>query len=209
MMSQVYHKVGSEAKSRAALIPELQTEIFRKGIHLLIGLVPTLAGINRGLTLLLLAAGTLLYAFAEFSRLRGVDVAIISQATRAAARRRDQGHFVLGPITLGIGAMLALMLYPHAAATIGIYALAFGDGLASLAGKMIGRIRIPLTGGKTFAGSAACFVAVFIVGLVVTGNVPVALALAAAATLLEVLPSGDLDNLLLPVGTGFIAALIV
>jgi dolichol kinase len=37
--------------------------------------------------------------------------------------------------------MLSLLLYPDPAASIAIYALAFGDGLASLVGKLVGRIR--------------------------------------------------------------------
>jgi dolichol kinase len=101
--------------------------------------------------------------------------------------------------------MLALLLYPSTAAAIAVYALAFGDGLASLAGKMFHTPRIPGTRGKTIAGSLACFAAVLLSCLRLTGSPWKALLLALAATALEMIPVRDFDNLILPVGTGFLA----
>ena len=103
----------------------------------------------------LLAFGTVFYVFAEKARLAGRTILIISDLTIIASRERDRGRFVLGPVTLGVGALLALLLYPSTAAALAIYALAFGDGLASLAGKLLPSPRIPLTRGKTLAGSLA------------------------------------------------------
>ena len=60
-------------------------------------------------------------------------MAVVSGLTVAAARPGDAG-FVLGPATLGLGAMLALLLYPLPASAIAIYALAFGDAAASVVG---------------------------------------------------------------------------
>lgn len=188
---------------------QIQTELIRKSLHLLISLVPLLAAMNKELTMLLLASGTLFYAFAEQLRLTGSPVFIISSLTVSASRYRDRGRFVLGPVTLGIGAMLALLLYPEPAAAIAIYALAFGDGVASLMGKLIGGLRIPFTGGKTIAGSLSCFLAVLWVTFRVTGNAQTSFIIALTATLLEALPSGDLDNLFLPVGTGMVATYLL
>ncbi len=112
---------------------------------------------------------------------------------------------MLGPVTLGVGAMLALMLYPEPAAFIAIYALAFGDGLSSVVGKMVGGPRIPFTSGKTFAGSTACFLAVYFVTYAMIRTPREAAMIAAGATLLEMIPSRDLDNLLLPIGVGLLA----
>jgi phytol kinase len=102
--------------------------------------------------------------------------------------------------------MLALLLYPSQAATIAIYALAFGDGLASLVGRFLGGRRLPFGGGKTVAGSLACFFAVLLSSHHLIGDLRLALPIALTATLLEALPAGDFDNLLLPVGTGYIAS---
>ncbi|MBT3272305.1 MAG: phosphatidate cytidylyltransferase [Spirochaetales bacterium] len=187
----------------------LQTELFRKAIHILIAAVPFLAAINTPATMILVASGTLLYTIAEFLRSRGHEVFLISRITELASRDRDRGHFVLGPITLGIGAMLALMLYPDPAAAIAILALAFGDSISSLVGKLYGYVTIPFTGGKTYAGSFACFLVVLFVAYRVTGNLNLSILISIAATALEALPTRDLDNIIVPVGTGFIASQLI
>jgi phytol kinase len=183
----------------------LRVEIIRKALHLLIALVPLLASVNLPGTVALLAGGTLFYVFAEKLRTAGRPVFIISNLTVLASREHDRGRFVLGPVTLGLGAMLALLLYPSTAAAIAVYALAFGDGLASLAGKLFRSARIPGTRGKTIAGSLACFLAVLLSCLRLTGSPVKALVIALAATALEMIPVRDFDNLILPVGTGFLA----
>ncbi len=187
-------------------INELRTELLRKAIHLLIAAVPFLAAFSIVATLALLAAGTIFYTIAEYLRSRGHELFLISRITILASRDRDRGRFVLGPITLGVGAMLALLLYPDPSATIAIFALAFGDSVSSLIGKLYGSATIPLTGGKTYAGSFACFLAVLFIAYRVTGNLVFSIIIAVAATVLEALPSRDLDNILMPVGTGFIAS---
>ena len=184
---------------------ELRTEIVRKSIHLLIGLVPTLATWNFGFTVALLASGILVYSYSEIMRLRGFEVAIVSKITAVAARRRDAGRFVFGPVTLGLGALLALALYPEPAASIAIYALAFGDGLSSLAGKAFGSIKIPFTGGKSVEGSLTCFIAVLCSAYAVTGDAPRSAAIAAIATVTEAIPTKDVDNILLPAIVGLAA----
>lgn len=184
---------------------EIRTEIVRKSLHLLIGLVPTLARWNFGVTMALLAGGILLYSYSELLRIHGYEVAFISKLTAIASRRRDAGRFVYGPVTLGIGAMLALVLYPEPAASIAIYALAFGDGLSSLVGKAFGTIKIPFTGGKSLEGSLTCFVAVLCSAYAVTGDSPRSAIIAVIATLTEALPSKDADNILLPAIVGLAA----
>lgn len=187
---------------------EMRTELVRKSIHLLIGLVPTLASWNFGVTVASLSAGILVYAYSESMRLHGYEVAVISKITAIAARRRDSGKFVLGPVTLGIGALLALVLYPEPAASIAIYALAFGDGLSSLVGKAFGSIRIPFTGGKSVEGSLTCFLAVLCSAYAVTGDAPRSALIAGIATVTEALPSKDADNILLPTVVGLAAVFI-
>ncbi len=197
------------AASGRVTADDIRVEVIRKSIHMMIAVVPTLARYNVFLTMMILAAGLMVYTYAEMLRIQGVSLGIIGRITESASRQRDIGRFVYGPVTLGLGAMLALMLYPEPAAAIAIYALAFGDGFSSLFGKMFGRVEIPFTGGKTFAGSFACLVSVFIVGYSISGSLRVAVVVSVTATLLEVLPSKDLDNLILPAGTGLAAVLIM
>jgi dolichol kinase len=200
------HRTDMQGLSFTVAIARFQGEIVRKSLHLLIALVPVLASVNLAGTLALLAAGTLFYAFAETSRLHGLPVAVVSDLTLIASREGDRGRFVLGPITLGLGAMLSLLLYPLPAASVAIYALAFGDGFASLVGTIVRGPRIPFLQGKTLAGSVACFAAVFVAALAVTTRPVDAVVVASAATLLEALPTGNFDNLIVPFGVGLIAA---
>jgi len=187
----------------SVVIPtSIRTELVRKSIHMLVALVPVAAAISLGMTMALLAAGTLIYTYAEALRCRGTKVVLISRLTAMASRERDLGRFVLGPVTLGLGAMLALLLYPAPAASIAIFALAFGDGLASLIGKLFGRVRIPYTGGKTIVGSAACFAAVFFSAYLITIDTGAAFVIALVATAVEMLPLRDLDNILMPLSAG-------
>ena len=194
--------------SKSYVFHSIQKELVRKAIHLMIAFVPTLASWNFSLTVSLLITGILVYTYSEYLRSSGKRVFLITDLTSFAARDRDKGHFVLGPITLGLGALLALLLYPHPSASIAIYALAFGDGLSSLAGKIFGLHRIPFTGGKTIAGSFTCFAVVFLITLHLEGNVWKSLIIAMGATFLEALPSRDLDNIIIPVGTGFLVGLL-
>lgn len=191
---------------------EIRTEVIRKSIHILIALTPTLAGIiGQVTTMTLLGLGIMAYAVAELLRLRGVEVPVIGYITRQAMRSRDRNGIVLGPLTLGIGALLALVMYPEPASAIAIYALALGDGIASLVGKLFGTIRIPRTGGKSLEGSLACLLIVFVAATLVfpAMAVPRLALIALVATILELLPTKDLDNVIMPVGTGITAYLLM
>lgn len=187
---------------------EIRTELLRKGIHLLIAFVPGIASINLGLAMGLLSGGVLFYAASERLRVQGYYVPIISKVTALAARRRDVNRFVLGPVTLGLGALLSLLLYPNPAASIAIYALAFGDGLSSLVGKSFGSIRLPFTGGKSLEGSLTCLIAIFIASIALTGDAKRSLIIAIVGMVIEAAPSKDFDNIILPVGVGAVATFL-
>jgi len=184
------------------ILAEAKTEVVRKSIHFLIALCPAMALINYPLTVLALMAGVLGYTVMEQMRLAGVEVPLVSRLTSMASRPRDMNHFVLGPVTLGIGALLALLFFPSPAAAIGIYALAFGDGFAGLIGKVFGRVRPAFLFGKSVEGSIACFVAVFLAAWLVSRNYAVSLAAAVTATAIEALPLEDYDNVALPLVVG-------
>jgi dolichol kinase len=153
----------------------------------------------------LLACGTIFYAFAESSRRQGNPIIVVSDLTVVASRDRDKTGFVLGPVTLGLGAMIALLLYPEPAASIAIYALAFGDGFAALVGRVVGGPRIPFLCGKTFSGSLACFGAVFLMAYHVSHQPAESLVIAGVATVLEGFPAGNFDNIIIPFGVGMVA----
>lgn len=180
-------------------------EVFRKSIHLCSAFVPTLLALAYKPVIALLFAALIFYSFTEFVRLKGINVPVVSKITSIAARKRDENKFVLGPVTLVAGIISAALLWNPDSARIGIYALAFGDGLASLVGKLFGRIYIPFTKGKTAVGSLACFFAVFISSFCVGGNAAVSFILAFVAMIVEVIPMTDFDNIVIPVVIGGLA----
>ena len=184
-------------------------EIFRKTIHLCSAMVPTLLAIAYWPVIGLLVFALFGYCLSEYVRFKGIEVPVISKITTIAARKRDENKVVFGPITLVIGIISAALLWNLEAARIGIYALSFGDGFASLVGKMIGRVHIPFTNGKTAAGSLSCFIAVFISSFCVCQNASVALILAVIAAVVEVIPLTDFDNIVIPILIGGIAQFLL
>jgi dolichol kinase len=205
--SAVFSLVSTRIDGSAVLNNEAKTELVRKSIHFLIALSPGMAAINYYFTVAALMTGVLGYTVMELLRLAGIKVPVVSSLTSMASRPRDRGGFVLGPVTLGIGALLALLLFPSPAACIGIYALAFGDGFAGLVGKLFGRIRPAFLFGKSLEGSMACFTAVFISAYLVSQNYTVSVAAALTAVTVEALPLEDYDNIALPLFVGFTAQL--
>ncbi len=191
-------------KVRASVIKE----IFRKSIHLCSGLVPLFLALFYWPVIILLICAVVIYSICEILRLKGHSVPIVSIITETAARKRDEDKFVLGPVTLVIGILIAALVLPPEPAKIGIFALAFGDGCASLVGKLIGRVKIPHMGGKTLEGCLGCFTAVFIATLAVSHNPLVSLYTALVTMCIEVLPLFDFDNILIPICVGTFYGLI-
>ena len=185
-------------------IAEVKTEAVRKSLHFLIALSPSLARLNYPFAVLALSFGILGYTVMELLRLSGVKIPLVSTLTCMASRPRDMHGFVLGPVTLGFGALCALLMFPLPAASIAIYALAFGDGLASLIGKLHGRLRPAFLYGKSVEGSAVCFAATFASACLVSRSPAVSLAAAFAATAAEALPLEDYDNIAIPLVVGLI-----
>ncbi|GHT50942.1 phosphatidate cytidylyltransferase [Spirochaetia bacterium] len=181
---------------------EAARELLRKSIHLLIALTPTLASYNKNVTVALLTGGVLFYIVLESLRIEGIKVPFFSMITQTASRERDGNGFVMGPVTLGSGALIALMLYPSSAAAIAIYALAFGDAFASIVGRIFGQLRPAFLCGKSIEGSVACFIAVFIAAYKVSKNPLISSVAALAATIVEALPLEDYDNIAIPLAVG-------
>ena len=152
----------------------------------------------------MLVFALILYSVSEILRSHDIEIPLISSITEIAARKRDENHFVLGPVTLVCGILLAALCLPLDCARVGIFALAFGDGLASLMGKLFGKITIPGAHGKTVAGSLTCFFAVFVSTFCCCGCCYASLLIALCAMFIEVLPLADFDNLIIPPVIGFI-----
>jgi len=187
---------------------DLKKEVVRKSLHLLIAIIPLILSYSVDLAAALLVVGIVLYSFFESLRMKGFSIPYISTITELAARDRDQGHFVAGPVTLALGALVSLSVFSVPVASMAIYALAFGDGLSSLAGKFLGMTPIPLVRGKSIIGSLTCFIAVLCVASLFGFTLIPSLIIAFTAAFLEALPLKDWDNFVIPIGTGAVVTFL-
>lgn len=201
-MTNYSYGIGSEGIIKKQRARDIAKELFRKSIHICSAFIPLFLRYAYWPVIILLCLAALLYTVFEIARRNGYEIPLVSQITAAAARKRDENRFVLGPLTLVSGIVFAALLWDPSCAAVGIYALSFGDGLASLSGKLFGCVKIPGTSGKTVAGSLTCFTAIFISSFAVTSRADIALWVACAGTVIEVLPLKDFDNLIIPVVLG-------
>lgn len=186
----------------------LPKELFRKSIHWCTAFIPLLLKYFYWPIEVLLMLAVAGYSLSEILRLKGINVPLVSLITKTAARKRDEGKFVLGPVTLVLGIVTASLIFAPEYYTIGILSLAFGDGIASISGKMLGRIKIPFIYGKTVAGSLSCFLAIFVCSFLLCHSVSNSIVIALTGMVLEMLPLRDFDNLLIPVVISFTAKLL-
>jgi phytol kinase len=202
-----------QTKMDGALVQQKKTELikelFRKAIHMLTVFIPFLLRIAYYPVILLLTLVLIVYVLSEILRLHKKEFPIISHITSAAARQRDGHGFVLGPVMLALGVILTALIFDPVSAQIGITALALGDGLASLVGKLCGKICIPFTKGKTLMGSLSCFIAIFLSTLCITRSLAPSLIIAFSGTLIELIPIKDVDNILIPLSLALLAHFII
>lgn len=194
--------------SQTAAVDELLVEVFRKTIHLSSACVVIFAEYWYGLTVAGIIGISVLYCISELLRMRQYELCFIAKITRCASRTRDKGRFVLGPLTLAGGVLAALLLFPLHTAKIAVFALAFGDGLASLIGKRFGKVRLAVCKDKTVAGSLTCFFAVFLSSFAVSRCLWKSLIIGITGAGIEMLPLKDYDNLLIPIAIGYAALLL-
>ena len=189
------------------MIDIIKAELIRKSIHILIALAPWLAALNRSHTALLLMGGVFFYACVESLRFVGFSPPFVSSVTNKVLREREEGRFELGPVTLGLGALLTILLFPPQAAAVAIYALAFGDSAATLFGKFFGRMRPAFMAGKSIEGSLACFAVATVACFLTFRDWRIAIATGLVSMAVEAFSVRDFDNLLLPLAAGLTATL--
>jgi len=182
-------------------------EFRRKGVHFGAVLVPFFAGIDFSVTLDLLMAITVLFIFSELLRLNGVSLPVISPITRLCIRNREQRCFTIAPVTLSLGIVFSLLLFPKLIASVVIMIVAFSDSIATVIGRFYGRLKIPYNHGKSVEGSIAFLVSAFICSIF---YVPlwIALIVSFVSCIIESLPI-EFDNISIPLGTGLFLGLII
>jgi len=171
----------------------------RKLIHLSALLVPILTQLtSKSIVLAALCLVLLAYVTEEVLRLRGRSLPVLTAFTLRMSEPGEGAHFIIRPVYLAIGVILALILFPTRIAYASIVIVAVGDPIAAYAGRRFGHRHIRPK--KTLEGSLSGFIASFLLASLIT--YPLAAFLGAAgAMLLELLDIPD-DNLTMPIGAG-------
>lgn len=204
-LKRFWYKNFSQSVAARTLVKEL----VRKSIHIFSAFTVLLAHYFFIPTIFALSFGIFFYFVCELLRISGRHVFLISSITQIASRKADEGRFVLGPITLGIGLLLSLLLFDEPISTVAIFSLSFGDGLASLVGKIYGHKHFKLITKKTLEGSLACFIIVFISIFLLLKNFQKSILIAIVATITELIPLKNFDNIVIPLVVGFFSSLII
>ncbi len=182
-------------------------EFRRKGVHACSLFVPLIAGVNYLLTLGVLVAITIVYMASEWARLNGVGFPVLSFVTRQCVRFSERRRFAFAPVTLALGVVLSLVLFPTLIACVTIAILACADSMATIVGKFYGKIRIPYNHKKSLEGTAAFFITAFICAIIYV-PLKTALIVSLVSCIIESLPVKH-DNITIPLGTGLFLGLLI
>ncbi len=175
-------------------------ELFRKGIHVLGAVFPFLARFHATLSISILAGAVLLYSISEVFRYMGMSFSPIALITRRAQRLDEKRGIIVGPILLGVGILLAISVFDYSMYLPAVLIVSISDCLSAIIGILFGKVYIFRSRKRTVEGSFAFFASSCII-LFLTVDPVLAIPAALLATLLELTPVYNLDNLLVPFGT--------
>jgi phosphoserine phosphatase len=206
-LSAVIPIVDGERRRRS--FPSVN-DFVREDIHasgVFMPIIASLIGVPAvGVLIFVIAA---VYTVSELWRLEGKELPFISAVTRHAASQSELLGFAAAPLYFAGGILFTLVVFPHPASYAAVAMFCFGDSAASLFGGLISS-SLPFNKGKTWEGSLAGVFFAFLAGMFFLPGKPlIALAGAAIAMTVEVLPLPVNDNVLVPVITGAALSLLV
>jgi HAD superfamily phosphoserine phosphatase-like hydrolase len=196
-----------DGKPRERSFPS-RNDFVREGIHasgFFIPIIAMLIGVPWVAVLILSVA--LVYTGSELWRLECKELPVISTITRHAASQSELGGFAAAPLYFAFGIMLTLLVFPAPASFAAVAIFCLDDSAASLFGGLASS-SLPFNKGKTWLGTLAGFFFAFLAGSFFVSP-PLALAGAAIAATIEVLPLPINDNVLVPVLTGAALTLLI
>lgn len=179
-------------------------ELMRKGIHftsILIILVYVFYGKTETQTLLI--AYLVIILLIEHLRLdRGFQLPVLHILLRQK-EKAGIGSYVY----FTLGALVAVSVFSRDVAIASVLMTTFGDMSAALIGKKYGKIRV-FSNNKSLEGCIAEFIVDAVIGVLLLGNVPVAIMMAFVATYVETTFVKIDDNIAIPVFSGAFAQLV-
>ncbi len=175
-------------------------ELFRKGVHLLGCIFPFIAHSNKNLAVSIMSTMIVLYSISEIFRYIGVSFSPFTYITRRAQRHVEKRGIIVGPVLLGLGMLLTILFFNYNEYLPAILIVSISDTLSALVGLRYGKIHILNLKNRTLLGSLAFFLSACIILLFTSGPRFIILPLAVLASLIELIPIYNLDNLLIPIG---------
>jgi len=171
----------------------------RKLMHGSAVLVPILIEVtSKPIVLTGLCIIMVVYSVEEVLRLKRHPMPVLTRFTLRMSRPSETEHFIVSPVYLGVGIILALLLFPTKIAYASIIIVATGDPVAAYVGGRFGRRHIRQN--KTLVGLLAGLVVSFLLASILVYPLA-AFAGAAGAMLMELLAFPD-DNLTMPIAAG-------
>ncbi len=176
-------------------------DFVREDLHASGFFIPVIAGlIGVPVVASIIIGISLVYTASELSRLEGRSLPVVSAITRHAASQSELYGFAAAPLYFAFGIVATLLLFPTHAGSAAIAMFCFGDAAASIFGGRVSN-SLPFNKGKTWEGSVAGFFFALLAGMFFVSPW-LALAGAAIAMTVEVLPLPINDNVLVPIITG-------
>ncbi len=184
---------------------EIKTELLRKLFHAIIvmAFIP-IAAISKGILILIVVAGLILYLFHEAHAGSGGQIPFFTTMIQKVKRLGEE-EIARAPFLMGGGILVTTIVFPFRAAATGLLQLALCDMAAALVGMTWGRRSLSHSPKKTLEGSAAYLIVAIIVSSFLFPW-PVNVLIALAGTLIESLPYKDWDNFLIPVVVAAVAS---
>jgi len=186
----------------------LKRELQRKAIHLTSAVIPLFYAVTHqkgwvANVLLILLAGFLLVDVLrmKISLVRRLFMHIFGPLLR----EKEVHNRLTGATTMLIGMLLTVALFDEKPAVVGMLFVSLADPAAAIVGRIWGKNAF---WGKTLEGSAAFYLTASAIILLFTKYSWGGLITALVMTVIEFLPIGIDDNLLIPVVTAYLLTVI-
>jgi phytol kinase len=184
-------------------------EILRKAIHISGFAVPLLCLqlSNTHFVSTALFLVTIVYIASEVARTKGTNFPVFSRVTRKlVVPNREVNRFVTAPIFFAMGIIFSLLVFPPHVAYTAVVVLTFGDGFASVFGRIFGKTSLLFNRKKNLEGTICGFTCAFLGALLFVSPLQ-ALVAAAVGMFAESLPLPVDDNLVTPLSAGTVLIL--
>jgi phosphoserine phosphatase SerB len=150
---------------------------------------------------------SVLYSISEVSRIRGINIPVLSSITWKAANKPELYEFATAPINFALGIAFSLLVFPVPICYVAITILTLGDGFAHITGMKFGRTSLPFNKGKNLEGTIFGFLFAFLAAMIFIDPVRAMIG-AAVGMIVEGLPLPINDNLTMPLASGLVLTLI-